>query len=255
MIAEYQHLQSDRLTWIVSGRYDDNSDFGDALSGRAAFAYQLSGQTLLRASVGTAYKTPTFTERFGFFPGQFIGNPNLDPETLTSYDFGIEQRLLDDALVLEASLYSQELTDEINGFVFDPVTFLATAENRTGTSDRSGIELAATWQATESLSFAAMYTYADADEEEHLRELVRNYTHEAGVRQLEWTLRTLFLRFVTLGSYWLVDANLQYRVSDSLVLFARGQNLLDETYEQVYGYRTLGRAGYAGLRLNFGGGE
>jgi ATP-dependent Lon protease len=31
-------------------------------------------------------------------------------------------------------------------------------------------------------------------EQELLRELVRNYTHEAGVRQLEWTLRTLFLR-------------------------------------------------------------
>jgi ATP-dependent Lon protease len=31
-------------------------------------------------------------------------------------------------------------------------------------------------------------------EEEYLRELIRNYTHEAGVRQLEVTLRTLFLR-------------------------------------------------------------
>jgi endopeptidase La len=31
-------------------------------------------------------------------------------------------------------------------------------------------------------------------EEEYLRELIRSYTHEAGVRQLEVTLRTLFLR-------------------------------------------------------------
>jgi outer membrane cobalamin receptor len=28
--------------------------------------------------------------------------------------------------------------------------------------------------------------------------------------------------------------------------------LLDEDYEQVYGYQTPGRAGYLGIRVNFG---
>jgi outer membrane cobalamin receptor len=28
--------------------------------------------------------------------------------------------------------------------------------------------------------------------------------------------------------------------------------LLDEEYEQVYGYQTPGRAGYLGIRVNFG---
>jgi len=281
VIAEYQHLQGERLSWIVSGRYDDNSDFGDAVSGRASMAYRAGDQTLFRASVGTAYKTPTFTERFGFFPGQFVGNPNLDPETSTSYDLGIEQRLLDDALVVELSLYSQELTDEINGFVFDPVTFLGTAENRTGTSDRSGVELSATFRASESISFAAMYTYADADEEnadgESVNEL-RRPRHSGSLsmnvdpvdRPVRFSLvadyggerEDLFFppfpdpsQVVTLDSYWLVDASVQYALTDSIELFARGQNLLDEDYEQVFGYQTLGRTGYAGLRVAFGGGE
>ena len=126
-----------------------------------------------------------------------------------------------------------------------------------------------------------MYTYADADEEdaegESVNELRRpRHSGSLSINLTPADARTSFSlvadyggerqdlffppfpepsEIVTLGSYWLVDANLQYRVSDSLVLFARGQNLLDETYEQVYGYRTLGRAGYAGLRLNFGGGE
>ena len=38
----------------------------------------------------------------------------------------------------------------------------------------------------------------------------------------------------------------------STSLFARGTNLLDEEYEQVYGYQTPGRAGYLGIRLSFG---
>ena len=57
---------------------------------------------------------------------------------------------------------------------------------------------------------------------------------------------------VTLDSYWLVDLAVQYRLSDSMRLFAKGTNLLDEDYEQVYGYQTLGRAGYLGVRINFG---
>jgi len=57
---------------------------------------------------------------------------------------------------------------------------------------------------------------------------------------------------VLLSNYWLVDLTAQLRVTDHLTAFARGSNLLDESYEQVYGYATAGRAGYVGLRLRFG---
>jgi vitamin B12 transporter len=33
-------------------------------------------------------------------------------------------------------------------------------------------------------------------------------------------------------------------------LFARGSNLLDQHYEDAFGYRTEGRAVYAGVRLS-----
>ena len=36
----------------------------------------------------------------------------------------------------------------------------------------------------------------------------------------------------------MLDVAVRYRVTPSLALFARGSNLLDEDYEQVYGYRT-----------------
>ena len=71
-VAEFQGRSLDRLTWIISARVDDNSDFDDAFNGRLSLAYDLSASTTLRGSVGTGQKNPTFTERFGFFPGQFI---------------------------------------------------------------------------------------------------------------------------------------------------------------------------------------
>jgi vitamin B12 transporter len=57
---------------------------------------------------------------------------------------------------------------------------------------------------------------------------------------------------VTLDSYWLVDLTASYEINRNTRIFLRGTNLLDEDYEQVYGYRTPGRSAYVGLRLSFG---
>ncbi|HYC66260.1 MAG TPA: hypothetical protein VEC14_16135, partial [Reyranellaceae bacterium] len=54
---------------------------------------------------------------------------------------------------------------------------------------------------------------------------------------------------VRLGSYWLARARVAYAVRPGLELFARGANLLDQSYQDVFGYRTEGRAVYAGIRL------
>ncbi len=55
---------------------------------------------------------------------------------------------------------------------------------------------------------------------------------------------------VTLGSYWLADARIAYAIRPGIELFARGSNLLDQRYQDVFSYRTEGRAIYAGVRLS-----
>ncbi|MDH5621581.1 MAG: TonB-dependent receptor, partial [Gammaproteobacteria bacterium] len=255
-IAEFQGLSTEHLTWIVSLRADDNSSFDDAVSGRVSIAYELSDATTLRGSIGTGQKNPTFIERFGYFPSQFIGNPELKPEHSVSYDIGIDQRLADDRLQLQASLFQQDLTDEINGFVFDPVSFLSTAENMQGKSERSGIELAARFTASESIGFAAHYTYTDSKEQDPLgNDLVelRRPRHAGGVsvdfkttnERFSTTLNADYggarsdiyyplwpepSEIVSLSDYWLVDLAAQYRATPSVTLFARASNLLDEDY-------------------------
>lgn len=278
VVVEYQGLSLDRLSWIVSARFDDNSDFDNALNGRISTAYQLSDTTTLRASIGTGQKNPTFTERYGFFPGQFVGNPALKPETSTSYDIGIDQGFSDDSVLLQLSLFRQDLKDEINGFVFDPVTFLSTAENMPGKSKRSGVELATRWTVSDTIGLGAHYTYTDSTEQDFLgndvREL-RRPKHSGGVSMdfraanerfstslnadYGGTRTDIFFppwpdpsEIVTLGNYWLVDVALQYKATESVTVFAKGSNLLDEDYEQVFGFRTPGRAGFVGARVNFG---
>ena len=278
LVADFQGRSIDRLTWLLSARYDDNSEFDSALSGRLSLAYRLSSTTLVRANLGTGRKAPTFIERFGFFPGQFIGNPDLKPEKSKSFDLGIDLLLLDSAVEIQLAVYYQNLDDEINGFVFDPDTFLFTAENIDGDSIRKGVEAAATFNLTENLSFGGSYTYTDStqndrsgDDVPELRRPRHSGSLNTSFRFLDEraTLKvvadyggtstdTFFPPFpepseiVPLDSFWLLDLTASYDFNRNTNVFVRALNLLDENYEQVYGYRTPGRSAFVGVRLGFG---
>jgi vitamin B12 transporter len=56
---------------------------------------------------------------------------------------------------------------------------------------------------------------------------------------------------IILPSYTLVDIFASYDLLDYLIIYGRIENLLDEDYEEVLFYGTLGRSGYMGLSLNF----
>ncbi len=278
LIADFQGRSIDRLTWLLSARYDDNSDFDSAVSGRLSLAYHFSDTTIVRANLGTGRKAPTFIERFGFFPGQFTGNPDLKPEKSKSLDLGIDRLLFDNAVELQLSVYYQTLEDEINGFVFDPDTFLFTAENIDGDSVRMGVEAAATFNLTDNLSFGGSYTYTDSTENDRLGNDVRELRRPRHNGSLNTSYRFLDERanlrlvadyggtstdiffppfpapseIVSLESHWLLDLTVSYDINQDTNIFVRANNLLDEDYEQVYGYRTPGRSAYVGVRLGFG---
>jgi vitamin B12 transporter len=278
VIADYQGKSLDRLTWLVSARYDDNSDFQSAWSGRLSLAWSVSDTTVLKANMGSGRKAPTFIERFGFFPAQFVGNPDLKPEESLSLDVGVDRRFLDDALEIQLAIFYQDLRDEIDGFVFDPDTFLFTAMNSDGDSTRKGVEISAVYDVTENLRLGSSYTYTDSSESDssglEMRELRRprhsgslygNYRFFANRANLKIvadyagkSTDRFFPPFpmpseiVTLGDYWLFDATIGLDINPNTSVYLRGSNLLDEKYEQVYGYRTPGRSVYAGLRLSFG---
>ncbi len=278
VIADYQGSSLDRLTWLISARYDDNSDFQSAWSGRLSLAWSVSDATVLKANIGSGRKAPTFIERFGFFPEQFVGNPDLKPEESLSLDVGVDRRFLDDALEIQLAFFYQDLRDEINGFVFDPDTFLFTAMNSDGDSTRKGVEISAVYDVTEDLRFGGSYTYTNSSASDssgvEMRELRRprhsgslygNYRFfddRANLKIVADYAGKSTDRFfppfpmpseiVTLDDYWLLDATISFDINPNTEVYLRGSNLLDEKYEQVYGYRTPGRSIYAGLRLSFG---
>jgi vitamin B12 transporter len=147
-----------------------------------------------------------------------------------------------------------------------------------GRSSRKGLELEATFKPIEQLEFSGSYTYTDASEENSLGQDVRELRRPRHSGSLHSTFRfhddrgsvllfgtyggtqddVFFPPFpavpenVTLGNYWLLGLTTAYDISREFNVFVRVTNLLDEDYEEIYGYRTPGRGAFLGVRMHFG---
>nr|MBA2771247.1 TonB-dependent receptor [Sphingomonas sp.] len=250
-------------------RKDVFSAFKDATTLRASALVALGSGLSLAGSYAEGIAQPTFFDLFGFFPGSFVGNPELGPESSR----GVEASLRYRRGALHAALtgYRQRLGDEIVD-MFDPATFLSSTVNRDGRSRRSGIEAELGWSPGERLRLTAYYAFLDSDEPgrapaTQLREVRRprhsgsvaadgtsgRLTYGASLAHAGARLDTNFdvfpARRVRLKPYWLASGRLAYSVGPGLELFVRGSNLFDARYQDVFGYRTEGRALYAGVSL------
>ncbi|MDA8682235.1 TonB-dependent receptor [Porticoccaceae bacterium] len=271
LAIEYRTFLTETLTLAASGRYDDNSEFDSAKTYRVEAVYQLSDQTRLRSVFGTAVKNPTFTERYGFYTN-FIGNPDLVPEESQSWEIGIDQTLKGSDFTVSLTVFEADLTNEIDGFVYDPATFAYTSDNMTSDSERNGVEISAMGNITDSLGLTAAYTYTDSSDPDGTRE-VRRPRHTASAN-LAWQVRSnlqlntniqftgdqtdvYFPPFpepsqvVVMDSHTLVNLTLNYQASKDLDLYLKVENTLDEEYEEVFGYQTLGRGTTIGMRYDF----
>ena len=58
---------------------------------------------------------------------------------------------------------------------------------------------------------------------------------------------------VALDAYWLVNATVSYKLQPGVEVFGRVENVLDQHYQEVFGFESAPIAAYAGLKLTFGG--
>jgi vitamin B12 transporter len=250
----------------IAVRHDLNDRFADATTVRADAVVPL-GDIRLHAAFGTGIADPTFFDQFGFFPGFFVGNPNLRPERSRSVEAGIGWAR--NGHSLDVTLFDATLTNEIVG-TFDSATFLAGVANATGRSRRRGVEVAGRALLAEGLSLDASYTYLDADQQQvagtaRVRE-VRRPRHSGSIT-LAYTSKafdlaaaaaitgargdTDFALFVpvTLPAYTLVTLSGAWHITPRIDLTARVENALDATQIDVFAYRGPGITAHAGLRF------
>ena len=260
---DYVHKFGD-VKLSASARADFNDRFDDAQTYRLGLSYTLGRNGRLYGSVGTGVKNPSMTELFGFFPAGFTGNPDLQPETSLGYNVGYSHDF--NAGHISVDIFRSELSNEIRTLFF-PVN---TAVNSDDDSTREGVEIEGKYDLSEAIALRGSATFLNAQDTGGADEIRRpeflasatviwrptdDLTFTGSVdhtgEQLDTDFSTFPSQNVTLDAYTLVGLNGRYAISDQFSLSLRGENLTDETYQEVLGFASQGRAVYFGIGADF----
>lgn len=246
------------LTLTGGVRHDDYDLYGAETTFGANAAYSPNdGKTVLRGTYAEGFRAPTLTESVMPF-----GNVALKPETVKSYDLGIEQHLIDDKVTVAATYFHRTSRDQI---VFSFTTFQSENIQRV---KAEGVEMELSVRPTETLELAANYSFVDSrDKSPGLTSdnlVARRPRNQANV-SIDWTspVKLKFgasMRMVgdsyddnanskPLDGYALASIRASYPLTQNLEVYGRIENLFDADYEVAEGYAVLGRAAYAGVRL------
>jgi vitamin B12 transporter len=254
------------FTLIGGARYDDDSIFGNKTNPKLSGSYFFDKtSTRIKGSWGTGFRAPTFQELFT----PLFGNPRLDPEESTGFEFGVDQRIWEDKVLLEATYFSTRYKNLIQSSPY--------GVSNIGRAKIWGAEGGFIIKPIQGLDLRGNLTYLNTKDEETKEELPRRPRYIWNLSaSYRWNNRlTLNLDVNSVGStrsdydaitphgrylfgrnpkYKKVDLGASYTLLDEwkflkdLRLIGRIENLLDEQYQEAKGFPAPGFNFLVGLK-------
>lgn len=213
------------------------------------------------ASYGTAYITPSLYQLFD----PLYGNKDLQPEENATFEVGAEIHFNDKATV--SVVYFNRKEENFIDFV-DLGSWVYQYQNLNENFTASGIEFVADYNITKALKLSANATYTKVDEDLSLRIPELKVNGLLGYQLCESTFMSVSYQFtdsrtdsfynnisymneeVNLKSYNLLDFYVSHNIlNNKMTLFANVTNILNEDYQELYGYSTKGRNVNIGFSL------
>ncbi len=248
----------DRHNVQFNARHDRHSQFGSKTTGSAAYGYRLTPEWRAHASIGTAFKAPTFNDLY--FPiecygawGCFGGNPELEPEEALNREIG---------LAWERNGFSVDLT-YFNNRIKNLIDWSSGIAANVGRADIQGVE-ASLSALLGDYRLRASIDLLDAEDEDTGDQLGRR-ARVGGALAVErvagaWTWgvewngqgrrydRVPNAASGQMSGYGLVDAYVHYALARDWSVELRANNLLDKDYELAKGFGTQGTNAFVALR-------
>ncbi len=214
------------------------------------------------ASYSTAFIAPSLYQLFE----PSYGNINLKPEENRTIEVGTELHIKDRVTV--SVVYFNRFEEHFVDFV-DQGNFVFQYANIDENFTASGIELVADLKLTKKLKFLANGTYTKVDEDLNLRIpeikvnaainyqwndktfMSLNYQYNDERDDSFFNNTTFMSETVNLKPFSLVDFYISHKVvHNRMTIFANMNNILNEDYEELFGYSTKGRNVNIGFTLS-----
>jgi vitamin B12 transporter len=250
---------AEAVSVTVGMRLDDHDRFGTEATWRTAFSFRPGESgTRIKGSYGTGFKAPSLFQLYSSY-----GNENLEPEENTGWDVGIEQKLSDGKIVIEATWFRNDFENLVQ---FDNGSF--TYQNLLR-AETGGIEVSLSVDPVRRLGFQAGYTRTATEDLSTGEELLRRpndkislvadcrVTEKLGLyldltrvgTRKDLDFSTFPATRVELPGYTLMNLAGSWQVHRQVRINARIENLLNQEYQEVLGYGTPGFGGYLGFKL------
>lgn len=236
----------------LSTRRDNNQQYGGHSTSGLGYGYALSADTRLTASIGSAFKAPTFNQLY--YPG--FGSATLRPELSQSVEVGVAQRT--DFGKWSLNVYETQVRDLI-GFdaLFNPVN-INTATLRG--AEIQALTHIADWDITTTLTAQDPRQTSGANNGKLLnRRATKTARFEVarqfGALRVASSLYGEGRRYddlantasKKLGGYGLLDLRAEYRASPQWLVQGRVDNLTDKQYETAQFFNQARRGLYLTL--------
>ncbi len=254
-----QHLWdiTDDVRLTVGARYDDYSDFGSSFNPRVGLTWQFLEEYDLKLLYGRAFRAPTFQELYTQNNPALLGNPDLDPETVDTYEISLGA-MLENGFSGRITGFWNTIEDNIDLIQIDETTGNAIFGNKDDL-ESIGMELELRFNFDSNTYVGMNYTYQDSENQDTGERLWNLPRHKGTVMGNVdfWEYFNFYADFVFAADFSRQEGDPRDDVSDFGVIntsliakeFLEGYeglelrfsvyNLLDKEYTYPYALGTL----------------
>ena len=257
-------INSDNRKWLLElgGRYNKHTRYGGNQTYTISPSYKLNEGNRIIASVSTGFKAPSLY--------QLSYNSNLAPEESFNTEIGWEYKT---NRLFARAVYFNRVIDNGIDYNYIDYNFFNFIQQKV-----NGLELEVKWRPSAKNQISLDYTLLNGQETNQNRVtttdtvtynyLLKRPQHSGGIkwscepnRKFSFSLSARYTskRYdvggyaapdVILGYYTLVNAHVQYKMGSNWTLFADGQNLGNDRFQEINGYNTIGKMVIFGIRFH-----